>query len=373
MGGRSCLNLLPCSTSTPCRASAAASSCRYFVHHHRTRARVQTSTGRRGAAKVSCSAASGQAPPSQSTIKVVIVGATKEIGRAAIAAVSMARGVELAGAIDSQCIGQDAGEISGIEEALEIPVLNDLTMVLGSIAQSRGTGVVVDFSEPSLVYDNIKQAAAFGLSSIVYVPKIEMDTVTELSAFCEKASMGCLVAPTLSIGSVLLQQAAIQASFHYNNVEIVESRPNPSDLPSQDAIQIANNISDLGQIYNREDMDSDNPARGQVLGEDGVRVHSMVLPGLASSTSVILSGPGEIYTLKHDVTNVRCLMPGLILAIRKVIRLKVPDSDTALFCSILDSALFTENITTCFAELDLWSGEVLVGNDGLTHQQNYSF
>ncbi|KAM0926599.1 hypothetical protein ACQ4PT_003621 [Festuca glaucescens] len=230
--------------------------------------------------------------------------------------------MELAGAIDTQCIGQDAGEISGMEEALEIPVLNDLTMVLGSIAQSRGTGVVIDFSEPSLVYDNIKQAAAFGLSSIVYVPKIEMDTVTELSALCEKASMGCLVAPTLSIGSVLLQQAAIQASFHYNNVEIVESRPNPSDLPSQDAIQIANNISDLGQIYNWEDMDSDNPARGQVLGEDGVRVHSMVLPGLASSTSVILSGPGEIYTLKHDVTNVRCLMPGLILAIRKVIRLK---------------------------------------------------
>jgi hypothetical protein len=74
MGGRSCLNLLPCSTSTPCRASAAASSCRYFVHHHRTRARVQASTGRRGAAKVSCSAASGQAPPSQSTIKVAHPG-----------------------------------------------------------------------------------------------------------------------------------------------------------------------------------------------------------------------------------------------------------------------------------------------------------
>jgi chloroplast NAD(P)H dehydrogenase len=35
-------------------------------------------------------------------------------------------------------------------------------------------------------------------------------------------------------------------------------------------------------------------SRGQVLGEDGVRVHSMVLPGLASSTSVILSGPGEV-------------------------------------------------------------------------------
>ena len=38
-------------------------------------------------------------------------------------------------------------------------------------------------------------------------------------------------------------------------------------------------------------------ARGQVLGEDGVRVHSMVLPGLASSTSVVLSGPGEVLNL----------------------------------------------------------------------------
>ncbi|TKV98598.1 hypothetical protein SEVIR_9G569900v4 [Setaria viridis] len=275
---------------------------------------------RRNAAKVFCSMETP--PPSQSTIKVVIIGATKEIGRTAIAAVCKARGMELAGAIDSQCIGEDAGQISGMEEPLELPVLNDLTMVLGSIAQSRATGVVVDFSEPSTVYDNVKQAAAFGLSSVVYVPKIELDTVTELSAFCEKASMGCLVAPTLSIGSVLLQQAAIQASFHYSNVEIVESRPNPLDLPSQDAIQIANNISDLGQIYNREDMDTSSPARGQVLGEDGVRVHSMVLPGLVSSTSINFSGPGEMYTLRHDVTNVQCLMPGLIMAIRKVVRLK---------------------------------------------------
>lgn len=35
-------------------------------------------------------------------------------------------------------------------------------------------------------------------------------------------------------------------------------------------------------------------ARGQVLGEDGVRVHSMVLPGLPSSTTVYFSRPGEV-------------------------------------------------------------------------------
>ncbi|XP_017251473.1 dihydrodipicolinate reductase-like protein CRR1, chloroplastic [Daucus carota subsp. sativus] len=260
--------------------------------------------------------------PSQSNIKVVINGAAKEIGRAAVVAVTNARGMEVAGAVDSHLVGQDIGEVCDMEEPLEIPIINDLTMILGSISQLKATAVVVDFTDPSKVYDNVKQATAFGMNSVVYVPRIKQDTVMALSAFCEKASMGCLVAPTLSIGSILLQQAAIQASFHFKNVEIVESRSNPGDFPSQAAVQIANNLSGLGQIYNKDDLSTDSTARGQVVGEDGVRVHSLVLPGLPSSTTLYFSRPGEVYTLKHDVTDVQSLMPGLILAIRKVVRLK---------------------------------------------------
>lgn len=130
------------------------------------------------------------------------------------------------------------------------------------------------------------------------------------------------MAPTLSIGSILLQQAAISASFHYNNVEIVESRANAADFPTQEAIQIANNISNIGQLYNRQDISTEVQARGQVLGEDGVRVHSLVVPGLPSSTTVYFSRPGEVYTIKHDITDVQSLMPGLILAIRRVVRFK---------------------------------------------------
>ncbi|XP_009615950.1 dihydrodipicolinate reductase-like protein CRR1, chloroplastic [Nicotiana tomentosiformis] len=260
--------------------------------------------------------------PSQNNVKVIINGAAKEIGRAAVIAVTKARGMEVAGAVDSNFVGQDIGQVCDMEEPLEIPIINDLTMVLGSISQSKAIGVVIDFTDPSTVYDNVKQATAFGMNSVVYVPRIKQETVMALSMFCEKASTGCLVAPTLSIGSILLQQAAISASFHYYNVEIVESRANAVDFPTQDAVQIANNLSNLGQLYNRDDISTDIPARGQVLGEDGVRVHSLVLPGLPSSTSVYFSRPGEVYTLKHDITDVQCLMPGLILAIRKVVRLK---------------------------------------------------
>ncbi|KAL2252529.1 UNVERIFIED_CONTAM: Dihydrodipicolinate reductase-like protein CRR1, chloroplastic [Sesamum indicum] len=260
---------------------------------------------------------------SQNNIKVIINGAAKEIGRAAVVAVTKARGMEVAGAIDSYLVGEDIGKVCDMEEALEIPIINDLTMILGSISQSKASAVVVEFTDPSTVYDNVKQATVFGMKSVVYVPRLKVETVSAISAFCEKASMGCIVAPTLSIGSILLQQAAISASFHYNNVEIVESRPAPAlDFPSQDAIQIANNITNLGQMYNREDILVDIPARGQVVGEDGVRVHSMVLPGLPASTTVNFSRPSEVYTLKHDITDVQSLMPGLLLAIRKVVRLK---------------------------------------------------
>ncbi|XP_027366289.1 dihydrodipicolinate reductase-like protein CRR1, chloroplastic isoform X1 [Abrus precatorius] len=265
---------------------------------------------------ISCSA-----QPTPSNIKVVINGAAKDIGRAAVAAVTKARGMEVAGAVDTCHVGEDIGKVCGMEEPLEIPIINDLTMVLGSISQSKAMGVVVDFTDPSSVYDNVKQATAFGMKSVVYVARIKLDTVAALSAFCEKASMGVLIAPTLSIGSILLQQAAISASFHYSNVEIVESRADANDLPSADANQIANNLSNLGQIYNKEDPSTDVLARGQVLG-DGIRVHSLVLPGLPSSTTVHFSGPGEVYSIKHDITDVQCLMPGLLLAIRKVVRLK---------------------------------------------------
>ncbi|KAH9647230.1 Dihydrodipicolinate reductase-like protein CRR1 [Citrus sinensis] len=300
--------------------------------------------------------------PPQSNIKVIINGAVKEIGRAAVIAVTKARGMEVAGAIDSHSVGEDIGMVCDMEQPLEIPVMSDLTMVLGSISQSKARAVVIDFTDASTVYDNVKQATAFGMRSVVYVPHIQLETVSALSAFCDKASMGCLIAPTLSIGSILLQQAAISASFHYKNVEIVESRPNArvrymtrtlismqvclrhiylypkfqnnnsfhtkrklkiaSSIIGVDATQIANNLSNLGQIYNREDISTDVKARGQVLGEDGVRVHSMVLPGLPSSTTVYFSRPGEVYSIKHDITDVQSLMPGLILAIRKVVHLK---------------------------------------------------
>lgn len=84
-----------------------------------------------------------------------------------------------------------------MEEPLEIPIMNDLTMVLGSISQvtfqfqylfkltltnihwsyhfdhnkfyqSKDTGVVVDFTKPSAVYDNVKQVRYLNTTLFLY-------------------------------------------------------------------------------------------------------------------------------------------------------------------------------------------------------------
>lgn len=47
-------------------------------------------------------------------VQVVINGATKEIGKAAILAVTRARGMEVAGAVDTNSVGQDAGLVHPI-------------------------------------------------------------------------------------------------------------------------------------------------------------------------------------------------------------------------------------------------------------------
>ncbi|KAI5012334.1 hypothetical protein ZWY2020_024468 [Hordeum vulgare] len=73
------------------------------------------------------------------------------MGRAAIAAVSKARGMELAGAIDTQCIGMDAGEVY----TLKHDVL-DVELNVGTNSSNMEGDTVEGNTLPFLIFcDNI--------------------------------------------------------------------------------------------------------------------------------------------------------------------------------------------------------------------------
>ena len=262
----------------------------------------------------------------ESPIPVVINGAAGKMGREVVRAVSQVEDMMLLGAVDSNphIQGQDIGEVAGCGE-LEVPVVNDLQSILVLATQEKVQGVMVDFTHPDSVYENVRAAIAYGVRPVVGTTGLSEKQIAELKEFAEKASTGALIIPNFSIGMVLLQQAAIQASQHFDHVEIIELHHNQkADAPSGTAIKTAQMLSDLGKTYNPPEVEESEKlegARGSVA-DDNIRIHSVRLPGLIAHQEVIFGAPGQIYTLRHDTSNRSCYMPGVLLSIRKVTELK---------------------------------------------------
>ncbi|MGJ5672404.1 MAG: 4-hydroxy-tetrahydrodipicolinate reductase [Nostochopsis sp.] len=265
----------------------------------------------------------------QNLIPIIVNGAAGKMGREVVKAVAQASDMSLMGAIDTspEHQGKDAGELAGLSEPLEVPITNQLEPMLGYVAGERHMqpGVIVDFTHPDSVYDNIRSAIAYGIRPVVGTTGLSPQQIQDLTAFTDKASTGCLLIPNFSIGMVLLQQAAVTASQYFDHVEIIELHHNQkADAPSGTAIQTAQMLAEMGKTFNPavvKETEKLPGARGSVA-EEGVRIHSIRLPGLIAHQEVIFGAPGQIYTLRHDTSDRAAYMPGVLLAIRKVLQLK---------------------------------------------------
>jgi 4-hydroxy-tetrahydrodipicolinate reductase len=262
----------------------------------------------------------------ETPIPVVVNGAGGKMGREVIRAVSAAPDMMLVGAVDQNpnYRGQDVGELAGCG-ALEIPVLDDLQSVLVLATQETVQGVMVDFTHPDGVYENVRSSIAYGVRPVVGTTGLSDEQMQDLADFAEKASTGCLIVPNFSIGMVLLQQAVLQAAQYFDHLEIIELHHNQkADAPSGTALKTAAMLSELGKTYNPsqvKETETIRGARGGIVGEN-INVHSIRLPGLIAHQEVIFGAKGEIYSLRHDTSDRSCYMAGVLLAIRKVTQLK---------------------------------------------------
>lgn len=262
----------------------------------------------------------------QTPIPVVVNGAAGKMGREVIKAVAQAPDLTLVGAVDYNptYLGKDVGEVAGCGE-LEVPIVNDLQSALLMASQEKHKSVMVDFTHPDSVYDNVRSAIAYGVRPVVGTTGLSPEKIQDLAEFADKASTGCLIIPNFSIGMVLLQQAAIQASQYFDHVEIIELHHNQkADAPSGTAIQTAQLLAEMGKSFNPPTVTETEKlagARGS-LADEGIRIHSIRLPGLIAHQEVIFGAAGQIYTLRHDTSDRSCYMPGVLLSIRKIIQLQ---------------------------------------------------
>ena len=262
----------------------------------------------------------------ENLIPVVVNGAAGKMGKEVIKAVAASEDMILVGAVDQNpsVLGQDVGDVAGCG-ALEIPILNDLQSVLVLATQYKIQGVMVDFTHPDSVYENVRSAIAYGVRPVVGTTGLSPEQIQDLADFADKSSTGVLIIPNFSIGVVLMQQAAIRAAQYFEHLEIIELHHNQkADAPSGTAIKTAEMLSELGKSYNPQlvkEKEHLAGARGSVCGEN-IRIHSVRLPGLIAHQEMIFGAPGQIYTLRHDTSDRSCYMPGVLLSIRKIIDLK---------------------------------------------------
>ncbi|WP_306666022.1 dihydrodipicolinate reductase C-terminal domain-containing protein, partial [Escherichia coli] len=52
---------------------------------------------------------------------------------------------------------------------------------------------------------------------------------------------------------------------------------------------------------------------------EGMKIHSVRLPGLLAHQQVLLGGEGELLTIRHDSFDRKSFLPGIMMAIREVI------------------------------------------------------
>jgi len=218
----------------------------------------------------------------------------------------------------------------GAEAVKAIDAAKDLNLVaalgrndsLDALVDS-GARVVVDLTVPGSTEANVAFAVDHGIHAVVGTTGWDAERLARLKGrLAGKPGVGVLIAPNFALGSVLASAFAAKASRYFESVEIVElHHPDKVDAPSGTAVRTAQLVAAeraaAGVAGSPDATTTERPgARG--CDVDGVRVHSVRLRGLVAHQEVLLGGPGEQLTFRHDSFDRASFMPGVLLGVRNV-------------------------------------------------------
>lgn len=225
------------------------------------------------------------------SIKVGVLGAKGRMGSEVVKAVTAAPDLELTATVD----------------------LGD------SLDLLKGCDVVVDFTAPSAVLNNLEFLTKNKIHAVVGTTGFDQEKAKAMAT-----DSNIFIVPNFAIGAVLMMQFAKQAAPYFESVEIIElHHPNKVDAPSGTAARTAELIGEA-----RKNMPAQPDAtRSALEGARGAKVsdvpiHSIRLRGLVAHQEVLFGGLGETLSIRHDSLDRAGFMPGVLLAVRNVQKLK---------------------------------------------------
>jgi len=227
--------------------------------------------------------------------RVGVFGARGRMGAEVCRAVESATDLELVAAID---LGDD-------REAAE------------------GAEVIVDFTHPDTVMDNISWCIDNGIDTVVGTTGFTEERLDQLrKSLAEHDGVGVLVAPNFSIGAVLMMRFAEQAAPFYESAEVIElHHPGKADAPSGTAANTARKIAaarTAAALAGPPDATVQELPGARGAEVDGIRVHGVRLRGLVAHQEVLFGAEGETLTIRHDSLDRVSFMPGVLAAIRAI-------------------------------------------------------
>lgn len=245
-------------------------------------------------------------------IKVLVNGALGKMGRTVLHTVLQQDDMELVGAVD----------VNGAGKSVEgIAVDADLAAAL----TAHKPDVVVDFTRPDVVMGSLRTILNAKVNAVVGTTGFTPENLDEVKALAEKNGVGAMIAPNFAMGAVVMMKLAEEAAKYFPKVEIIEMHHDQKvDAPSGTAVLTAQKIAKVRGGFVQQGRPDEVEKMDHARGADyeGMKIHSVRLPGFVASQEVIFGSMGETLTIKNDPVSRECYMPGVMRGIRAMVQRK---------------------------------------------------
>jgi len=246
-------------------------------------------------------------------LKVVIHGARGKVGQVLVNNLYREPEIRVAGAVDL-----DVKEDSlTLPDGSTVPFSSDLKQIL----LTAKPDVLIDFTVARAVMPAVRTAAEHKVNLVIGTTGLTSDDLEEIDRLAGANQIGAVAAPNFALGAVLMIHLAKIASNYMDYAEIIElHHQQKADAPSGTSLATARAMAKArGRPFlSAADEGKNFASRGQQA--EGVTIHSVRLPGLMAHQEVLLGGPGQTLSIRHDTTSRECYIPGVVLAVKEVVK-----------------------------------------------------
>lgn len=249
-------------------------------------------------------------------VRVAVHGASGRMGQMVVDALCHEPEMQIVGAVDLKAAEDSLPLPDG---SGRVPFSSDLEHILTTCQPE----VLVDFTTAQATMPAVRTTTEHGVNLVIGTTGLTADDIKEIDRLAQAHRVGVVVAPNFALGAVLMMHLAKIAAKYLDYAEIIELHHHQkADAPSGTALSTARAMASARGKPFLQPLEQGKPPDSRGKQVEGVAVHSVRLPGLMAHQEVLLGGPGQTLSIRHDTVSRECFIPGVMLAIKEVVKRK---------------------------------------------------